>query len=201
MISLKTVRVDPVAKDRSWEVFEVAGGEFGGKLMVTRKAGRAVREALGEALEGLPKGGVLYVDIRGVDLMDYSFADEALGILVSRVANGEYGERHLVLVEEDRDLLENAEASLRQRSLAMIRVDEVGAEPALVGEIPDHLVETLRIIQEKVSITNADLAKVLDLNHTACNNRATRLAKLGLIHRHIETAAPGGRQYTYERIA
>jgi hypothetical protein len=201
MISLKTVRVDPVAKDRSWEVFEVAGGEFGGKLMVTRKAGRAVREALGEALEGLPKGGVLYVDIRGVDLMDYSFADEALGILVSRVANGEYGERHLVLVEEDRDLLENVEASLRQRSLAMIRVDEVGAEPALVGEIPDHLVETLRIIQEKVSITNADLAKVLDLNHTACNNRATRLAKLGLIHRHIETAAPGGRQYTYERIA
>jgi predicted transcriptional regulator len=41
----------------------------------------------------------------------------------------------------------------------------------------------------------------LDLNHTACNNRATRLAKLGLIHRRIETAAPGGRQYTYERIA
>lgn len=201
MISLKTVRVDSVSKDRPWKVFEVAGGEFGGKLMVTRKAGRAVREALGEELEALPKGGVLYVDIRGVDLMDYSFADEALGILVSRVANGEYGERHLVLVEEDRDLLENVEASLRQRSLAMIRVDEVGAEPELVGEIPEHLVETLQTIQQKVSITNADLAKALDLNHTACNNRATRLAKLGLIHRHIETAAPGGRQYTYEKIA
>ncbi|MDP8939520.1 MAG: winged helix-turn-helix domain-containing protein [Actinomycetota bacterium] len=201
MISLKTVRVDPVAEDRPWKIFEVAGGEFGGKLMVTRKAGRAVREALGEALEELPKGGVLYVDIRGVDLMDYSFADEALGILASRVANGEYGERHLVLVEEDRDLLENVEASLRQRSLAMIRVDEVGAEPALVGEIPDHLIETLQAIQERASITNADLAKTLGLNHTACNNRATRLAKLGLIHRHIETAAPGGRQYTYERIA
>ncbi|HZY65072.1 MAG TPA: winged helix-turn-helix domain-containing protein [Rubrobacteraceae bacterium] len=190
-----------MAEDRPWKIFEVAGGEFGGKLMVTRKAGRAVREALGEALEELPKGGVLYVDIRGVDLMDYSFADEALGILASRVANGEYGERHLVLVEEDRDLLENVEASLRQRSLAMIRVDEVGAEPALVGEIPDHLIETLQAIQERASITNADLAKTLGLNHTACNNRATRLAKLGLIHRHIETAAPGGRQYTYERIA
>jgi hypothetical protein len=190
-----------MVEDRPWKVFEVAGGEAGGKLMVTRKAGRAVREVLGEALETLPKGGVLYVDIRGVDLMDYSFADEALGILVSRVAGGEYGERHLVLVEEDRDLLENVEASLRQRSLAMLRVDEVGAQPGLVGGIPDHLVETLREIQAAGSITNAELAKRLGLNHTACNNRATRLAKLGLIHRHIETAAPGGRQYTYERVA
>lgn len=190
-----------MVEERPWKVFEVADGEFGGKLMVTRSAGREVREALSEALEELPKGGVLYVDISGVELMDYSFADEALGIMVSRVASGEYGERRLVLVDEDRDLLENVEASLRQRSLAMIRVDELGAEPALVGEIPDHLVDTLRVIQEKASITNADLARELDLNHTACNNRATRLAKLGLIHRHIETAAPGGRQYTYERIA
>ena len=79
------------------------------------------------------------MDTRGVELMDYSFADEALGILASRSASGEYGDRHLVLVEEDRDLLENVEASLRQRSLAMIRVDEIGAEPGIVGKVPDHL--------------------------------------------------------------
>ena len=182
-------------------VFEVAGGDFGGKLMVTRRTGRAVREALADALEALPKGGVLYVDTRGVELMDYSFADEALGVLVSRVAGGEYGERYLVLVEEDRDLLENVEASLRQRSLAMMRVGEVGGESAVVGEIPSHLADTLRAIMDAGSITNADLARKLDLNHTAMNNRATRLAKLGLIRRKIETAAPGGRQYTYERIA
>ena len=168
--------------------------------MVTRSTGRAVREALEETLAALPKGGTLYVDTRGVELMDYSFADEALGILASRVASGEYGDRHLVLVEEDRDLLENVEASLRQRSLAMIRVDEIGAEPSIVGEVPDHLVATLQAIYDSGSITNAALATKLGLNHTACNNRATRLAKLGLIHRRIETAAPGGRQYTYERV-
>ena len=103
-------------EERAQRVFEVAGGDFGGKLMVTRSTGRAVREALEEALVALPKGGVLYVDTRGVELMDYSFADEALGILASRAASGEYGDRHLVLLEEDRDLLENVEASLRQRS-------------------------------------------------------------------------------------
>ena len=188
-------------EERAHQVFEVAGGDFGGKLMVTRRTGRAVREALEGALEGLPKGGILYVDTRGVELMDYSFADEALGILASRSASGEYGDKHLVLVEEDRDLLENVEASLRQRSLAMIRVDEIGAEPGIVDKVPDHLLETLQAIYDAGSITNAALAARLDLNHTACNNRATRLAKLGLIHRRIETAAPGGRQYTYERIA
>lgn len=200
MISLKTVRKEPVAEELARAVYDVASSEVGGKLMVTRRTGRRVREALAEVLEGLPSGGVLYVDTRGVELMDYSFADEALGILASRGASGEYGDRHLVLVEEDRDLLENVEASLRQRSLAVIRVDEVGGEPSIVGEVPEHLVATLQAIYDAGSVTNADLAARLGLNHTACNNRATRLAKLGLIHRRTETAAPGGRQYTYERI-
>ena len=200
MISLTTVRPEAVSEERAHGVFEVARGDFGGKLMVTRSTGRAIREALEETLAALPKGGTLYVDTRGVELMDYSFADEALGILASRAASGEYGDRHLVLVEEDRDLLENVEASLRQRSLAMIRVDEIGGEPSIVGEVPDHLVATLQAIYDAGSITNAALAAKLNLNHTACNNRATRLAKLGLIHRRIETAAPGGRQYTYERV-
>src|SRR5215207_10281292 len=201
MISLTTVRTAPVVEERAHRIFEVAGGDFGGKLMVTRRTGRAVRESLEEALEELPRGGVLYVDTRGVELMDYSFADEALGILVSRVAAGEYGDRHVVLVEEDRELLENVEASLRQRGLAMVRVDEPGASPRIVGEVPEHLVETLRVIYDAGSITNADLAARLGLNHTAMNNRATRLFKLGLIHRHKNTAAPGGRQYSYEGIA
>ena len=200
MVSLTTVRTESVPEERSRQVFEVAGGDFGGKLMVTRSTGRVVREALEEALAALPKGGVLYVDTRGVELMDYSFADEALGILASRVASGEYGDRHLVLIEGDRDLLENVEASLRQRSLAIIRVEKVGGEPSIVGQVPEHLVETLQAIYDAGSITNAALAARLGLNHTACNNRATRLAKLGLIHRKIETAAPGGRQYTYERV-
>ncbi|MCA1731101.1 MAG: winged helix-turn-helix domain-containing protein [Actinobacteria bacterium] len=160
-----------------------------------------MREVLGEVLEELPGDGILFVDTRGVELMDYSFADEALGILASRVAAGEYGDRRVVLVEEDRELLENVEASLRQRSLAMVRVNEPGAVPEIVGEVPEHLVETLQAIYDAGSITNADLAARLGLNHTACNNRATRLFKLGLIHRRKNTAAPGGRQYSYEGIA
>src|SRR5918998_5058164 len=121
MISLKTVRVEPMAEEAEplqRAVYEVASGDArgaGGKLMVTRGTGRRVREALVEALEGLPSGGVLYVDTRGVELMDYSFADEALGILASRVAAGGDGGRGGGVVEEDRGLLGKGEASFRQR--------------------------------------------------------------------------------------
>src|SRR5215213_2585747 len=129
MISLNTVRMDSVLEERAHAVYDVASGESGGKLLVTRGTGRRIREALAKVLEGLPNGGVLYVDMRGVELLDYSFADEALGILVSRVAAGEYGERHVALVEEDGELLESIEASLRQRDLAMRRGDEIGGDP------------------------------------------------------------------------
>ena len=125
-----------MADKRPYAVYDVATGEAGGKLMVTRGTGRRVREALAEVLEGLPVGGMLYVDTRGVELMDYSFADEAMGVLVSRVASGEYGDRRVVLVEEDRALLENVEASLRQRSLAMVRVYAGGASPVIVRGVP-----------------------------------------------------------------
>src|SRR3712207_198585 len=75
MISLTTVRTELAPEERAQSTFEVADGDHGGKLMVTRRTGRAVRAALEEALMDLPKGGTLYVDTRGVELMDYSFAD------------------------------------------------------------------------------------------------------------------------------
>src|SRR5918998_3857503 len=121
MISLKTVRVEPVAEEAEpleRAVYEVASGDAGGaggKLMVTRGTGRRVREALVEALEGLPLGGVLYVDTRGVELMDYSFADEALGILASRVAAGGDGGGGVVVGEEEGGLLGKVRGSFRQR--------------------------------------------------------------------------------------
>lgn len=186
-----------MAEEKAHRVFEVSGGDFGGKLMVTRGTGREVRQALVDAILELPKGGVLYVDTRSLEFVDYSFADEAIGILVSRVAGGEYGERHIVLVESDRDLLENIEASLRQRNLAMIRVSEVGGEPVIVGTLEGHLLETLEAVREVGPITTADLAARLGVNHTACNNRATNLVERGLIARRKES---GGRRYLYEAV-
>ncbi len=194
------MKLEPMAEERPRRVYELAGSEGlpGGRFMVTRRAGKAVRESVEEAVSGLPRDGVLYLDTRGAEMMDYSFADEAIGVLVSRVASGEYGDRRVVLVEEDRDMLENVEASLNARSLAMIRVEEVGGEPSVVGRVKEHLLDTLDVVQKADSLTTAELAAKLGIEHTATNNRASNLAKLGLISRRAEAST---RQYVYERIA
>lgn len=201
MISLKMVKTgsEPVlvAEERAHRVYDLSSA---GRMLVTRNVGRRVREELAGVLESLPRGGVLYVDTRGVEFMDYSFADETFGVLISRAAGGEFQDRYVVLVERERDLLENVEASLLQRKLALLRVNDVGESPQVVGSLPEHLLNTLQVIQQAHSITNSELAARLDLNHTAGNNRAAKLARLGLIHRRVETAAPSGRQYVYEKI-
>ena len=173
---------------------------LGRKLMVTRGTGRRVREALGRFSRGAGDG-VLYVDTRGVELMDYSFADEALGILVSRAAAGEYGDRHVALGGGGPGAVGETSSLLAQRGLAMIRVDEPGAPRRLWARCRASAPRTRSAIYEAGAITNADLPRGSVSNPTACNNRATKLFKLGLIHRRKNTAAPGGRQYSYEGIA
>ncbi|MGI8649813.1 MAG: MarR family transcriptional regulator [Rubrobacter sp.] len=176
-------------------VFDVAAGE--GKLLHSRRPGQAFLAVLEREIESVPSGGVLYLDLRGVEMMDYSFADAGFGALISRAARGDYGKRHVVLVENGRDLLEGIEMSLWVREQNVFRVEEVGGEAHLVGKLEEHLVETLEAVRNLGPITTADLAKRLGVNHTACNNRASNLHDRGLISRRKET---GGRRYVYERI-
>ena len=75
-------------------------GEFGPYLAM-RPLGRQVQEAIDEALRALPSGGVLVVDFDGVEMMDYSFADEALGTIYSRMGGKEYPDRYMILLVKD----------------------------------------------------------------------------------------------------
>lgn len=98
-------------------------GEFGPYLAM-RPQGRRVQEALDLKLRQMPPGGVLAVDFDGVEMMDYSFADEALGAIYSRMAAREYPDRHLVLLLNEDELgsalLENIEVALNRREVAAI---------------------------------------------------------------------------------
>ena len=104
-------------------------GEFG-PFLAMRPKGREVQESIDEALRALPPGGVLAIDFDGVEMMDYSFADEALGTIFSRMSGKEYPDRYLVLIVKDDPvsiaLLENVEVALSQR-------DAGGDHRAFVG--------------------------------------------------------------------
>lgn len=205
-------------------------GDFG-KYLAMRPLGRGVQEKLDSRLRALSAGGVLVVDFDGVEMMDYSFADEALGTILSRMAAKEYPDRHLVLEvrgDEISDaLLENIEVALNRREVAALvlpqnstasvlknatknrevditsreNVSAVAGKWRVLGDLPTHLVETLRAVMDKGCVTVRDLSESLKLDSpTACNNRIARLYQMHLVRREATVVPEGGRQYCYSAV-
>ena len=198
-------------------------GQFG-KYLAMRQEGRKVQEALDITLRKLPPGGVLVIDFDGVEMMDYSFSDEALGTLYSRMAAKEYPDRYLVLAVGDDEvsvgLMENVEVALNRREVAALSVPRAALEESsatdkaaphpfvklakngddcqVIGTLPAHLIDTLRAVMGRQEATVRDLADDLQLDSaTACNNRVARLYQLHLVRREAAIVPEGGRQYCY----
>ncbi len=197
-------------------------GEFGPYLAM-RPLGRQVQESLDGALRDLAPGGVLALDFEGVEMMDYSFADEAIGTIFSRMSGKEYPDRYMVLLVKDdpvsQALLENVEVALAQREAAaiVVPVDDLGelrrtlADPnadsdaqidwRVIGKLPEHLVETLDAVMKRGSATVRDVVEALSLESvTACNNRIARLHQLRLVRRKAAIVPEGGRLYCYSGV-
>ncbi len=187
-------------------------GEFG-TILAMRPQGRVVQEKIDARLRALPVGGVLVLDFNGVEMMDYSFADEALGTIYSRMAAKEYPDRHLVLETRDDELcdalLENVEVALNRREVAALLVPQSDVKAAqknadkwrVLGELPSHLIDTLRAVMDKNCITVRDLADALKLDSaTACNNRIAKLYQMHLVRREASVVPEGGRQYCYTSV-
>ncbi len=197
-----------------------------GKQLAMRPQGRRVQQELDTLLRQLPPNSVLVVDFAGVEMMDYSFADEALGAIFSRMSAREYPDRYIVLAsgegELDSALLENVDVALRQRDVAALvlpkdHISEASdtissalpivlrAEAAedwrVAGTLPQHLVDTLRAVMEKQQVTVRELADELKIDSpTACNNRIARLHQLRLVRREAAIVPEGGRQYFYSSV-
>ncbi len=203
-------------------------GQFGPYLAM-RPLGRQVQDALDAELRALPPGGVLALDFDGVEMMDYSFADEALGTIYSRMGGKEYPDRYMVLLVKDdatsQSLLENVEVALIQRDAAAIAVPageleslvkalaaerETSKTPAksaesvawrVIGKLPDHLIETLGAVMNQNQSTVRDIVDALQLDSvTACNNRIARLHQLRLVRRKAAIVPEGGRLYCYSGV-
>ncbi|MDF2440041.1 MAG: hypothetical protein JWN98_1025 [Abditibacteriota bacterium] len=199
-----------------------------GKQLAMRPQGRQVQQELDALLRQLPPDSVLVVDFDGVEMMDYSFADEALGALFSRMSAKEYPNRYVVLAAGEGELgealLENVEVALSRREVAalvlpkdQLDLDEESTELnesaagsihngraanwRVAGTLPAHLVETLRAVMEKQQVTVRELADALQIDSaTACNNRIAKLYQLRLVRREAAIVPEGGRQYFYSAV-
>ncbi len=152
-----------------------------GTRVGTRGEGRAAGQAVWEELSALPAEGILAVDLAGIEVLSGSFADEALVDPLARLVGGELPGRYLLVRAPREDLLEDLEAKLAQRKLALLAVVDGRAWRAL-GRLPPYLDESLRWIVAHGEATSGDLAGALGVSPRAAATRIAHLAALRLVH-------------------
>lgn len=164
-----------------------------GEIVGTREQGSKVRPEILHQLREIPEGETLILDFDGVQVFSGSFADEVVALPYQRLVNGEYGDRYIVIRSKEREVLEDLEAKLEKRELAILVIRN--GEWEVIGPLAEHLNETLRVIVSRGEISTPELAEVLDISLTNCNNRVVVLERLRLIERKRMNNPQGGIYY------
>jgi hypothetical protein len=146
-------------------------------------------------LEELEPGGVLVIDAKGIEVFDYSFANELFGKTVLSVA-GEFQGRFVVVEHLTTYTHENLAKAMESLGLAIAERKKGKIE--LLGKVHPADSETLSVlVSAKEPVSAVELSKRLNVNLTAMNERLTKLMSMGLARRTKATSSAGREQYEY----
>lgn len=169
-------------------------GRYGEQLW-TRERAREIRAELTKMLETLQAGDTLVVDARGVEVFDYSFANELFGKAVLSLPV-EHPGRFLVVEHLTAYTRENLAKALETLNVAIIERKKGRLE--LLGKVHPADVETFQIlVAAKGSVSAGELSKKLSVNLTAMNERLSKLTTSGLVRRKKSASQAGREQYEY----
>jgi hypothetical protein len=180
------------------QVLQEAAGP-GVTHMVTRETGQAVRAHIARALGQLEPGAVATLDFTGVGVVDFSFADECLAKLLTRLIAGEFGLKYVRLAGLGASQRENIQVALERKRLPALLVHADDTWDCL-GTITPHLRETLTTVMSRRQVSARDLAGLLDLELTASSTRLGALHRQRLVRRHERAIGEGGREFIYEGL-
>lgn len=168
-----------------------------GKRLGTRLEGRKAQEALFSTLSLLPAGGVLVLDLSGVEVLSGSFADEAIAKVLERLKAGEAPGRYVYLLTPSLELLEDLEAKLYQRRLAVL-VKLRGMEGwKVLGWLPQYLGNVFSYVMREGEARSPEVAQALGISVKQASLALRRLGELRLVRAERETRASGGYQHRY----
>jgi hypothetical protein len=185
------------AKTMELALQTVVMGQFG-RILVTRKSGEKVRQALLELLDKTPEPCVFQLDFGAVSIIDYSFADEAIvRVLVSALSKN-HGEKFFTIINLNPDLSENVAVSLQQRGYGILAQENQVWK--VVGVLKEHLAEVMILINQRRMVTARDVADHFCLAINTASNRLMDLYRAGFAYRSETTLAGGGKQYVYWSI-
>lgn len=163
----------------------------------TRELGRDIRLQIEASLESTSEGDLLVIDASGVEVFDFSFANELFGKLVHGFAH-RYPGRVLLVEHLTVYARENLVCALEALSLVM--VERKTGKLNLIGKAHPVDKETFALLKRKRSpVTAQELSDQLKVKVTAMNERLSKLVGQGLVIR-AEGVSPAGRTLFQYRL-
>ena len=169
---------------------------FGQELWSRDKA-RPIRSQLGDGLELLATGDVMVIDASGVEMFDFSFAEELFAKTVSTLKI-EYPGRFVVVEGLAECARENLSQALESKNLFMI--ERRKGKLNLLGRVHEIDEATFAAIRSE-GISAGELSRKLGVNLTAMNERLSKLANASVVRREKGSSASGREQYVYKVLA
>ena len=175
----------------------------GSKEMTGRSRGARIRQAI-EKILGEEKGSLCIVlEFSGMGSIDFSWADEVVAKITSRLWSGEYGEKFLVLKNLNPSQAENIGVALERKKLAVLTTGPEGWR--IIGSLNNYLIHTLNRVMKKRRLTLRELSEAEGIEMNTGGTRLLNLYKKRLVFR-LEGPMMGkddphrGRQYIYQSL-
>jgi len=177
--------------------------KYGAKEMTGRSRGVRIREAIERIMREENGGLHIVLDFSGLGSIDFSWADEVVAKMISRLWSGEYGETFIVLKGLRPSQAENINVALERKRLAVLTTGAEGWR--VIGSLNNYLVHTLNQVMKKKHLT---LRQLSEEQRIGMNTSGTRL--LNLYKKRLVVRAEGpavrkndphrGRQFVYRSL-
>lgn len=167
----------------------------GSKQLWTREKARELRNDIDKTLASLEQSDALVLDIQGVEVFDYSFANELFGKTILSLTN-EFKNRFFIVENLTDYTRENLDKALE--SLNMIMIERRKGALQLIGKVHPADSQTFDLIKHSQKpVTAIELKDKLNINLTAVNERLSKLVQYGVIMRETGISGAGRQQYVY----
>ncbi|PIV24813.1 MAG: hypothetical protein COZ69_03855 [Deltaproteobacteria bacterium CG_4_8_14_3_um_filter_45_9] len=175
----------------------------GSREMTGRSRGVRIREVIEKILGEEKEALRVVLDFSGMGSIDFSWADEVVAKMISRLWSGEYGEKFLVLKSLNPSQAENIGVALERKKLAVLTTGPEGWR--ISGSLNNYLIHTLNRVMKKRQLTLRELSEEEGIEMNTSGTRLLNLYKKRLVVR-VEGPMMGkedshrGRQYIYQSL-
>jgi hypothetical protein len=173
------------------------------KEMTGRSRAVKIREAIEKILREEREPLRVILDFGGVGPIDFSWADEMVAKLISRLWGGEYGDKFLILKGLNASQVENISVALERKRLAGLVAGPGGWR--IIGSLNNYLIHTLNQVMRKRHLTLRELSEAEGIGMNTSGTRLLNLYKKRLVVR-VDGMEAGkeeihrGRQFVYQSL-